>query len=74
MDEDMWWLHLYVMLSRATLLENLLVLRGPPVEFLLRGPPADLRHRLAVFARRTQACHRRAEELAQELGLAHFLR
>ena len=37
-DED-WWLDLYVMLSRATRLEELLLLRAPSLEFLQKGPP-----------------------------------
>ncbi len=74
MDEDDLWLHLYVMLSRATTLEDLLLIRAPPVEFLLRGPPAQLRERLRLFARRTEDCHAHAVQLARELGLARFLR
>jgi hypothetical protein len=38
-DLDDWWLDLYVMLSRATRLEDLLLMRAPPASFLLRGPP-----------------------------------
>ena len=66
MDEDTWWLHLYVLLSRATTLENLLVIRAPPADFLLRGPPAKLRERLEVFAQRCDACRARAEDIAQD--------
>ena len=36
------WLDLYVMLSRATLLEDLLLMRAPSAAFLLRGPPATV--------------------------------
>ena len=74
MDEDTWWLHLYVMLSRATDLDDLLVIRGPPAEFLSRGPPADLREHLQAFAHRTQKCREHAERLALDLGLSRFLR
>ena len=49
-------LHLYVMLSRATPLDNLLLLRAPEVGFLLRGPPKELRTKLAVFAERVEHC------------------
>ena len=52
MDDDTLWLHLYVMMSRATALTNLLLARAPPAEFLLRGPPRDLLSRLEMFARR----------------------
>ena len=46
MDEDSWWLDLYVMLSRATRLEDPIVVRAPPAQFLLRGPPATLKSQL----------------------------
>ena len=71
-DED-WWLDLYVMLSRATRLEDLLLLRASPLDFLQKGPPPTLRKQLATFARRTEACRKRAEELAAELGFREFL-
>ena len=68
-----WWLDLYVMLSRATRLEDLLLLRAPPASFLLRGPPESLRLHLEKFAARTEACRQRAAELAAELGFTEFL-
>ena len=71
-DPD-WWLDLYVMLSRATCLQDLATLRAPPVEFLLQGPPPDLRKRLAMFARRADVGRPQAEKLARELGFGHFL-
>ena len=71
-DED-WWLDLYVMLSRATRLEDLLLLRAPPSAFLLQGPPPSLKKQLAMFASRTEACRIRAAALAAELGLEEFL-
>ena len=74
MEEEDWWLHLYVMLSRATSLDDLLLLRAPDADFLLRGPPADLRVRLAIFARRVRATRTRAEALARSLGFEDFLR
>ena len=43
------WLHLYVMLSRATTAENLPVIRDPGSDFLSRGPPADLAAREAML-------------------------
>ena len=74
-DEDMdgLWLHLYVMLSRATSSNNLLLIRAPGEEFLTRGPPPDLAARLRTFSARTQACRETAERLARGLGLAAFL-
>ena len=71
-DDEDWWLDLYVMLSRATRLEDLLLMRAPPSSFLLRGPPAMLKEQLLKFATRTEACRRRAAELAAELGLTEF--
>ena len=71
--DDDWWLELYVMLSRATKLEDLLVMRAPECEFLLRGPPAGLKNQLKKFAKRTEENRRVAMRLAKELGLVEFL-
>ena len=72
-DLDSLWLHLYVMLSRATCANDLLVIRAPPESFLTRGPPADLAARLRTFSARTEACRVISEKLARKLGLAPFL-
>ena len=64
---------MYVMLSRATRLEDLLVMRAPDCEFLLRGPPAGLKNQLKKFAKRTEDNRRVAETLARELGFTEFL-
>ena len=53
LDLDDWWLHLYVMLSRATSLDDILLVRSPESSFLLRGPPANLARRLELFRTRT---------------------
>ena len=74
MDDDTWWLNLYVMLSRATQLDNLLLLRTPDVSFLSRGPPKDMVRQLKVFDERVQSCRVSAWRLARELGLAKFIR
>ena len=73
-EDDDYWLHLYVMLSRATRLEDLLLVRAPPVEFLKSGPPKDLARQLRVFATRTDLCREAAARLATELGMQRFLR
>ena len=73
-EDDDWWLDLYVMLSRATRLEDLLLLRAPDLEFFAKGPPKKLRKQLAKFAKRTEACRKEAMKIAMELGLASFLR
>ena len=72
-DLDGFWLHLYVMLSRATTSDNLLMIRDPGLDFLSRGPPADLAARLRTFGTRTERCRKAAVKLAHELGLAKFL-
>ena len=71
-DED-WWLDLYVMLSRATRLEDILLARAPPSTFLLQGPPKSLKQQLLTFASCTEACRQHALELAVELGFDEFL-
>ena len=73
-EDDDWWLDLYVMLSRATRLEDLLLLRAPDLEFFAKGPPKTLRNQLAKFAKRTEACRKEATKIARELGFAGFLR
>ena len=72
-EDDDWWLDLYVMLSRATRLEDLLLLRAPSLDFFKNGPPKTLRKQLEKFAERTEACRVAAAKLAKELGLQHFL-
>ena len=74
MEDDDWWLHLYVMISRATRLDDLLLLRAPDVSFLLRGPPENFEQRLALFDKRVKSCRVQAEQLARSLGFARFLR
>ena len=66
-DSDDWWLDLYVMLSRATRSQDLLLMRAPPADFLLRGPPVGLRQQLQMFAKRTESCRKEAEALIVNL-------
>ena len=73
-EDDDWWLDLYVMLSRATRLEDLLLMRALDLSFFAKGPPKSLLTQLAKFARRTKTCRQQAERLAQDLGLSPFLR
>ena len=72
-SEDDYWLDLYVMLSRATRIQDLLLVRPPGSAFLLRGPPSGLQEQLQRFAERTQTCRIEAEALAHELGFEEFL-
>lgn len=48
-QRDDWWLNLYVALSRATCLSDLLIYRSPPKSFFDQGPPAYLRECLATL-------------------------
>ena len=73
-EDDDWWLDLYVMLSRATRLEDLLLIRAPELSFFAKGPPKTLQKQLAKFSRRTEECRQKAKQLAAELGLHGFLR
>ena len=70
--DDAWWLELYVMLSRATRLEDLLLMRAPDSDFLLHGPPPGLKNQLKKFARRTDENRRIAEALPADLGFTEF--
>ena len=67
-DED-WWLHLYVMFSRATCMEDMLLLRPPPRELLENGPPANVRRALDRFSKKIAEGTKAAEKLAMELGI-----
>ena len=72
-EDDDYWLELYVMLSRATRIQDLLLMRAPPCEFLLRGPPLGLRQQLQKFGKRTEGCRREARALITELGFDDLL-
>ena len=67
-DAD-WWLHLYVMLSRATCMEDMLLLRPPPRKLLEGGPPSSVRAALASFEQKTADSTAAAELLAKAMGL-----
>ena len=56
LDDDNWWLHLYVMFSRVTALSDLLLFRPPPRDLLERGPPAGIAKRLEAFQKRADEC------------------
>ena len=73
-EDDDWWLDLYVMLSRATRIQDLILLRAPSLDFFKKGPPQTLQKQLTKFLDRTRACRREAAQLAMELGLHRFLR
>ena len=56
MDDENWWLHLYVMFSRVTTMDDMLLLRAPPREILELGPPAAIRTKVAQFQERANIC------------------
>ena len=68
-DAD-WWLHLYVMFSRATCMEDMLLLRPPPRDLLERGPPAAIREALAAFEQKVADSVEAARALAASMGIA----
>ena len=68
MTDDEWWLNLYVMFSRVTKMEDMLLLRPPPRELLERGPPPAVCKALLEFQMRTQRCEADAGTLALCLG------
>ena len=69
-----YWLHMYVMLSRATSLQDLLLIRAPDATFLLQGPPRELKQRLQMFRSRVAKCSKHALSIASKLGFQTFLR
>ena len=73
MSDGDWWLHLYVMVSRATSLRDLLLVRAPEASWLLHGPPTNLKQRLKMFRSRVTSCHAAAQQMANSLGLGDFL-
>ena len=69
-SDDHWWLHFYVMLSRATCMEDMLLLRPPPRDLLERRPLATIRAALASFEARVTDSLEAARELAATIGIA----
>ena len=61
--------HMYVMLSRATKMEDLLLLRPPPREFFERGPPPSIVAALLQFEAKRVASEAAAIALAHALGI-----
>ena len=66
--DDEWWLHLYVMYSRATRMADMLVLRPPPRELLERGPPPAVKKALLGFEAKVADSIAAAELLAAVHG------
>ena len=68
-SDDEWWLNLYVMYSRVTKMEDMLLLRPPPRTLLERGPPASVREALQRFEQTEKHTVADAEILAQRFGI-----
>ena len=69
-NDDQWWLHLYVMLSRATCMEDMLLLRPPPRALLERGPPPHIQKALSAFEAKIADSVEAAAALAASMGIA----
>ena len=68
-SDDDWWLNLYVMFSRATKMEDMLLLRPPPRTLLERGPPAAVREALQRFEEAERATIAHAKMLAKRFDI-----
>ena len=69
MTDGDWWLHLYVMFSRVTCMEDMLLLRPPPRKLLEDGPPKSVRLALKRFEKGIQASTEAAAALAASFGM-----
>ena len=69
MDRDTYWLACYVMLSRATSIEGLLVLRPAQKEDLNRKPPQYLLDEIDRLLRLERKCTARLASYIQSLGV-----
>ena len=69
MKEGDWWLNLYVMFSRATQMQDMLLLRPPPRSFLEDGPPSSVRAALIQFEAKAVSSRMEAERMASLLSI-----
>ena len=70
-ERDAFWSAMYVLLSRATRMEDMLLLRCPPKSFFDAGPPAYLKNFLQKLHGTDGAIARgqhRGDDLIQEYG------
>ena len=68
-SDDAWWLSPYVMFSRVTRMEDMLLIRPPPRKLLERGPPASVREALKRFEKTERETVADAILLAQRYGI-----
>ena len=64
-----YWLHLYVMFSRVTCMEDMLLLRPPLRELLEAGPPSEVRAALEQFEAKISESTAAAALLAERMGM-----
>jgi len=69
LQDHTWWFHLYVMFSRATRMEDMLLLRPPPRELLERGPPRHILKALCQFEQLETTSTEAAMALCREFGI-----
>ena len=69
MSDESWWFHLYVMLSRATRMRDMLLLRPPSRELLERGPPRTILRALERFVHLERDSVVEATQLCNDLGI-----
>ena len=71
MTDDIWWLNVYVMLSRAKKLENLILVGLTPKirELFEKGPPAYIREQIRALQAKAVRTKLTAEQAAREMGL-----
>ena len=68
MDEGDHWLATYVLLSRATKLDDLLISGLPPLEFFQHGPGGTLQKHIADFEKRAKQDAAKADAMLKSLG------
>ena len=61
---------MYVMFSRATCMEDMLLLRPPPRELLEGGPPKEVKEAFKKFQAKIAASTDAATYLAKSMGMA----
>ena len=71
MTDDIWWLNVYVMLSRAKKLENLILMGLTPKirELFEKGPPAYIREQIRALQAKAVRIKLTAEQAAREMDL-----
>ena len=70
MSDETWWFHLYVMFSRATRMEDMLLLRPPTRKLLERGPPKAILQALERFVVLEQQSVAEARQLCRDMGIS----